>query len=819
MTFYRGAVSEGNKLDEQTVNATDGTATYTISADAARELEPNSSYTFTAVHTPDPAGDDDPLQLEGTGSTVLAVWKEIPETSYLIGTAEKLADFRDMVNNGETNAKTTATLTADIDLGDETWTPIMGYTGTFDGGGHTISGLYVDSDTGRAGLFGSVAGGTVRNLAVEGKVTASGETSENYSYTGGVVGENSGTVENCAFSGIVADNSVIRNNAICVGGVAGYNTGTVQNCYSTGSVTATDDGDSPVILSFTGGVVGRNGGLPDGTVKNCYYRNGEGYPTVGIGTTGEEKDVVGQAEGKPKAAFESGEVAYLLNNNPTSEEEEEEEEAPVWRQNLDNGAVPDGYPVPDDSHGVVYKIEDDKYSNSTDGTRTISGCTVTLSEDKDTFTYNRQRQTPTVKSVLWGKEETALTEDDYTVKYPDPGDSVNADTYEITITGTGDTYAGSVTVTYTIKKATLTAACKDVTVTEGEAPALEVSVTGFVNDEDAESAEDYKAPVIDFTQIDANSYTLTPVGGEARNYTFHYVSGTLTFLTGDTGGDTPGGGTGTGGGSGSPTYRPDVEQPEGGEVSVSPRNPHRGDTVTVTPEPDEGYEVDEDTVTDKNGSEVEVTDNGDGTFSFTQPSGKVTIEVTFRETEPEPLPFTDVPAGVWYEDAVRYVYENGLMAGTGADAFDPEGATTRAMVVTILWRLSGSPVVDYLMDFSDVDPAAWYGEAVRWAASEGVAGGYGDGRFGPDDPITREQLAVMLYQCARRAGLDLTAGGMALRDFADCETISPWALEAMGWAVGQGIIGGTSPTTLTPQGQATRAQAAVMLMRFCQLDK
>ena len=262
-----------------------------------------------------------------------------------------------------------------------------------------------------------------------------------------------------------------------------------------------------------------------------------------------------------------------------------------------------------------------------------------------------------------------------------------------------------------------------------------------------------------------------------------------------------------------------MEQPEGGEVSVSPRNPHRGDTVTVTPEPDEGYEVDEDTVTDKNGSEVEVTDNGDGTFSFTQPSGKVTIEVTFRETEPEPLPFTDVPAGAWYEDAVRYVYENGLMAGTGADAFDPEGATTRAMVVTILWRLSGSPVVDYLMDFSDVDPAAWYGEAVRWAASEGVAGGYGDGRFGPDDPITREQLAVMLYQCARRAGLDLTAGGMALRDFADCETISPWALEAMGWAVGQGIIGGTSPTTLTPQGQATRAQAAVMLMQFCQLDK
>ena len=283
--------------------------------------------------------------------------------------------------------------------------------------------------------------------------------------------------------------------------------------------------------------------------------------------------------------------------------------------------------------------------------------------------------------------------------------------------------------------------------------------------------------------------------------------------------DEPGGSGGSGGGSSTPTYRPDVAQPDNGEVSVSPSRPERGDDVTITPEPDKGFEVDEVIVTDRNGDEVEVTDNGDGTFSFTQPSGKVTIEVTFREIEPEPLPFADVPEGHWAYDAIRYVYENGLMAGTSATAFGPDGVLTRGQLVTILWRAAGSPQVNYLMDFSDVDPASWYGEAVRWASALQIAGGYGDGRFGPDDPVTREQLAVMLYQYAWNMGYDLTGGGMALREYDDYDQISGWALEALDWAVNAGILSGTGDSTLSPQGQATRAQAAVMLTRLCELDR
>ena len=276
----------------------------------------------------------------------------------------------------------------------------------------------------------------------------------------------------------------------------------------------------------------------------------------------------------------------------------------------------------------------------------------------------------------------------------------------------------------------------------------------------------------------------------------------------------------TGGGSSTPTYRPDVAQPEGGEVSISPSRPSRGQTVTITPDPDDGYEVDTVTVTDRNGNEVEVTDNGDGTFSFTQPSGKVTIEVTFRETEPAPLPFADVPADHWAHDAIRYVYEHGLMAGTGADTFEPDAQLTRAMVVTVLWAMEGGPVVNYLMDYEDVSEDAWYAEAVRWAASEGIAVGYGNGYFGPDDVILREQLATMLYACAVRSGLDVSVGeDTSILSYADALDVSDWAVPALQWACGAGVIGGKPGGVLDPAAPATRAEAAVMLMQFCELDK
>lgn len=269
------------------------------------------------------------------------------------------------------------------------------------------------------------------------------------------------------------------------------------------------------------------------------------------------------------------------------------------------------------------------------------------------------------------------------------------------------------------------------------------------------------------------------------------------------------------GGSSRPTYPPIVTDTAGGDTSVAPARPHKGDTVTITPKPDQGNEVDSVTVTDRNGDPVKVTDKGDGTYTFTQPTGKVTISVTFRDKETPGLPFVDVAPDTWYFDAVRYAYENSLMVGTSPTAFSPNGMTTRAQIVTILWRLVDSPAGEAPVDFADVDPAAWYGEAVRWAAGQGIVGGYGNGSFGPNDPVTREQLAAILYRFAQHMGYD-TEGQADLSGFTDLAQVSTYAREAMAWCVDAGLLSGTSPTTLSPRGQATRAQTAAVLMRLCQ---
>ena len=273
----------------------------------------------------------------------------------------------------------------------------------------------------------------------------------------------------------------------------------------------------------------------------------------------------------------------------------------------------------------------------------------------------------------------------------------------------------------------------------------------------------------------------------------------------------------SGGWSPSPVYPPSIEQTEHGSVTASPKTPQQGDKVTITPTPEDSFTVDEVIVTGPSGKPVAVTPNGDGTYTFTQPDGTVTIAVTFRPIDgtsecprDESCPmadYSDTDLSAWYHDGVHYCVEHGLMTGTSKTAFAPNTAATRGMIATILWRLEGSPVVNHSMDYDDVKPEDWYGEAVAWADSAGVVTGYGNGTFGPNAPITREQMAAMLW---RYAGSPTVEG--SLSSFADGAQTSDWAQSAMIWAVEQGLFAGVGHNQLQPRGQATRAQVAAILM-------
>lgn len=288
-------------------------------------------------------------------------------------------------------------------------------------------------------------------------------------------------------------------------------------------------------------------------------------------------------------------------------------------------------------------------------------------------------------------------------------------------------------------------------------------------------------------------------------------------------------GTNPGGGGGVSGYAisvPSSSSIQGGTITVSPKQAAKGDTVTITVKPDQGYELDTLTVTDAKGNELELTDKGSGKYTFSMPGTNVKIEVSFRKAVPiwesctggAECPahlFTDVNPSAWYHEAVDYVLVNGLMSGYGNGLFGPDDILSRAQLCQIIYNLEGQPATTGGSAFTDVADGAWYADAVTWAAENGIVGGYGGGLFGPEDNITREQLAAILYRYAQTKGYD-TASGADLSAYGDASDVSSWAIPAMQWACGAGVIMGVTESALLPQGSATRAQVATMLMRFCE---
>lgn len=293
--------------------------------------------------------------------------------------------------------------------------------------------------------------------------------------------------------------------------------------------------------------------------------------------------------------------------------------------------------------------------------------------------------------------------------------------------------------------------------------------------------------------INAGSrYSLTKTNGEgtAINYTVTYVGG------GSSSGTTT-------------TYNVNVNAATNGAVAADKKTASKGTTVTVTASPSKGYVVDAVKVVDKDGKDVAVTEK-DGKYVFTMPASAVTVTGSFKAETPAPvaLPFTDVKSGNWFYDAVKYAYAQGLMTGTSATTFAPNGTMNRAMIVTVLYRLEKSPAVTGASKFTDVPAGQWYSDAVAWAAANKIVNGYDETTFGPMNAVTREQMAAILFRYEQVKGLENVTLEENLNRFPDQNKISAYAIPALQWAVGQKIINGNADGTLDPTGTATRAQVA-----------
>ena len=266
-----------------------------------------------------------------------------------------------------------------------------------------------------------------------------------------------------------------------------------------------------------------------------------------------------------------------------------------------------------------------------------------------------------------------------------------------------------------------------------------------------------------------------------------------------------------------PNYKITIDDAANGTVTANPTAAKAGATVTLTPVPDEGYALSTLTVTDRFGDAVRVTENADGTYTFTMPNGQVTVTATFVQVEePAPTePFVDVNEGDWFYDAVVYAYQNELMDGVGGNRFAPNSETTRAQLVTILYRLEGEPAVSGDLPFTDVESGTWYTDAILWAAQNNIVNGVSDTEFAPGDDLTRQQLVTILYRYAESKGYDVSASA-DLSGYPDADQVQDYAQPAMAWAVAENIIQGMEDGTLKPAGNASRAQIATILMRFCE---
>lgn len=258
-----------------------------------------------------------------------------------------------------------------------------------------------------------------------------------------------------------------------------------------------------------------------------------------------------------------------------------------------------------------------------------------------------------------------------------------------------------------------------------------------------------------------------------------------------------------------------VESDGNGTLSMSPSNPKPGERVDITAKPSEGYELDAVVIQGKDDKDIKLSGDNKGLY-FEAPDSNVTITAKFRKVS-VPQQFTDVLPSAWYYDDVQFLYTSGITNGTGNKTFTPDGIMTRAELVTMLWRMVGSPKATTEGSYNDVVKSGYYATAVEWATKEGVVNGIGNRQFGPYDPITREQIVTILYRYAKAKNYSMDIEANVLDGFTDARTISGYAKDGMTWACSEKIIQGNNGL-LRPGGNTTRAEMAAVLHRFLNIN-
>ncbi len=706
------------------------------------------------------------------------------EDPYQIVTAQGLKAFRDIVNgaNGAAqNPAACAVLTADIDLNNEKWTPIaysdhfdenttLYYSGHFDGQGHTIRGLYVSVLSGSSdeqvclGLFSAVKNAVIQNVTVAGSVAGFNGN------MGGIAGYlSNSTIKNCA-NHCTVKSTTAPEPASYVGGIAGamVANSTIRDCYNTGTVTE----DQSSEYHCTGGIVGYSGGS---TVSNCY--------NVGevAGNGGRSGEIVGLNDNEAAPSTVSN--CYYLSDTSSGEARTQTEFA--------DGTVLTAL-IHDRADGDHPWAAECKYLAAAGKTLPVfrgQGDDHTHAwsqwvQVENTETHSRSCSCGAVQTVNCnGGEATCLVKAqcrDCGQPYGETNPNNHTGTAQWTATAAVHqkkwSCCGSA---FTPEEAHHweNGICRDCgygclheDLAHSPAKAATASAEGSIEYWYCASCGKYFADKNAQQEI-TQAETVIP----RRQYPV-----------------------------GAPSYPITVPDAPNGTVTVSPKSAAKGSTVIITVEPDEGYELDKITVTDKDGNELQLTDKGDGKYSFVMPSGKVDIDATFKKLT-ETSPFDDVSTDAYYYEAVKWAAENGVTGGVGGGLFAPELTCSRGQIVTFLWRAAGSPEPKALSSFTDVAADAYYAKAVAWAVENGVTTGTGDNRFSPDDPCTRGQAVTFLWRA-----LGQLTGDKAT--FSDVPADSYFA-QAVAWAAANGVTTGTGNGRFSPDADCTRAQIVTFLWR------